>query len=338
MYTVDATWLARTVEDVVEPELEIVDPHHHLWEHEGMTRYLLDDLHADTGAGHRVVQTVFVECGWAYRTDGPRHLSTVGETEFVAGLAAESARRPGTAEIAGIVSTCDLRLPLELLDEALAAHEAAGQGRFRGIRHRVAHEATGSAPSSRAASTPGGLMADPEFRRGVVRLGERGHSFDAWLYHPQLPELVGLAQAAPDTTIVLDHVGGPLGVGAYDGRTAESRAFARSQWPALAACPNVVVKVGGIGMRIYGDGWPERTVPPTSDEVVAVWGDDLRAVIDAFGPHRCMFESNFPVDKEGIGYVVLWNAFKKASAGYSPSERADLLAGTARRAYRLEGK
>jgi predicted TIM-barrel fold metal-dependent hydrolase len=334
MYVVDADWLGTTVEEALEPELEIVDPHHHLWEHETMTRYLVDDLLADTGSGHRVVQTVFVECGWAYRPDAPSHLRTVGETEFVAAQAAESARRDG-AEIAGIVSTCDLRLDRGLLDEALDAHEAAGGGRFRGIRHRVAHDPTGSAPSSRAAATPGGLMADPDFRRGVARLGERGLAFDAWLYHPQLPELTALAHAAPDTTVVLDHVGGPLGVGAYAGKAAESRAFAREQWPALAACPNVVVKVGGIGMAIYGDGWGDRPRAPSSDDLVAVWGDDLRAVIDAFGPSRCLFESNFPVDKQGCSYAVLWNAFKKVSAGYDAGERADLFAGTARRAYRL---
>ncbi len=332
MRTEPDQWLARTVEDAIEPELPICDPHHHLWDHP-TDRYLLDELHADTGAGHNVVRTVFVECMSAYRPDGPETMRPVGETEFVAEIAAASAAAGGP-EIAGIVSYADLRLGPGV-EDVLAAHAEAGEGRFRGIRHATSWDADPSVHNAHTDPTEH-LMADADFRAGLATLGRMGYSFDAWLYHPQIPDVAGLARAHPDVTIVLDHLGGPLGVGPYANRRREILEWWRPVMEDVASCPNVVLKVGGIGMAAYGDGWHKQDAPPTSDELVARWGDPIRFCIDTFGPDRCMFESNFPVDKKGTSYVVLWNAFKKMAAGYSDAEKADLFHGTASRAYRLD--
>jgi len=324
-------WLARTTEAALQPELPICDPHHHLWDHP-TDRYLLDELRADTGAGHNVVSTVFLECGSAYREDGPEELRPVGETAFVAALAEESARTPG-AEIKGIASFADLSLG-EAVRPVLEAHVEAGRGRFRGIRHATAHDPSPDIRVSHTHPRPG-LMREATFQRGVAELGRLDLTFDAWLYHPQLPELVDLARACPDVRIVLDHLGGPLGIGPYRGRRDEVLVDWRRDLAAVAACPNVVLKVGGIGMPIYGLPWHKGERPPSSEELAAAWGDDIRWAIEQFGPSRCMFESNFPVDRQGGSYVVLWNAFKRIAAGSSPSEQADLFHDTAVRAYRL---
>jgi L-fuconolactonase len=333
-----ATWLPLVHEEVVEPDLVIVDPHHHLWNYPDrlgyQPRYLLDELQADTGSGHRVEQTVFVECDWAYRADGPEHLRCVGETEFVAAVASASERTKG-ARIAAIVSSCDLTLDRSLLADVLDAHETAGAGLFRGIRHRLANDPTGSAHTSRAQAPNPDLMGLDSFRRGVGELGRRGHSFEAWVYHPQLPELVEFARSVPDTVVILNHIGAPLGIGSWADRHDEVLADWRASLAALSACENVVVKLGGIGMPIYGMGWEQRDRPATSEEIVAAWGEPIRFIIERFGPSRCMFESNFPVDKVSCSYRVLWNAFKKMTADLDAGDRSMLFAGTARRVYRL---
>ncbi len=327
MSNVRPDWLEQVSEDVLEPDMPIFDPHHHLWEHRGLTRYTMDELRADTNDGHNVVGTVFVECTWGYRSVGPPELRSVGETEYVAGVA--------DGFVQGIVSTCDLRLPPDQLREVLAAHEAAGQGLFRGIRHRLAHDPTGSAHSLRATDTPAQLAGTDDFRRGLGVLGALGYSFDAWLYHPQISELTALAKAVPGTTIVLDHIGGPIGIGTFAGKRDEVMAQWHLDMADLATCPNVVVKVGGIGMVVYGAGFEHRLQPATSDEIVDYWGEALTTTIDLFGADRCMFESNFPVDKESVSYRVLWNAFKKLSATRSAAEREQLFRATAERVYRV---
>lgn len=332
------TWLPLTSEEVVEPDLGIVDPHHHLWDYAGKSgyqpTYLLDDLHADTGSGHRIEATVFVECSWAYRTDGPVELREVGETEFVAAQAALSLERVGQAPIGAIVGACDLRLGSKL-NGVLDAHEAAGGGLFRGIRHRLAHDPTGSARTSAPNENIEGLMGTDEFRAGVALLGTRGLTFDAWIYHVQLRELIALAKAVPGTTIILDHIGGPLAVGVYEGREGETNASWRADLVELSRCHNVVVKLGGIGMPTYGSGYELRDLPPTSDQIVADWGADVCFIVDTFSADRCMFESNFPVDKVSFSYCVMWNAYKKLSTHYSPRDREQLFSGTARRIYRV---
>lgn len=301
----------------------IVDPHHHLWEHPEKP-YMMPQLRADTSSVEGLLATVFVECGSGYRTAGPEAFRPVGETDFV--VAADP-----DGFIAGIVGFADLTRP-EVAD-VLAAHVEAGQGRFRGIRHASAWDAS---PDIRESHTkpPPGLLGQADFRRGFAALGAAGLSFDAWMYHPQLPELTDLCQALPDVSVVLDHLGGPLGIGPYAGRRDEVLAGWRDSIRDVAACENVVLKVGGIGMAVYGMGW-QRTGGATPEQLVAAWGDPIRFCIETFGPDRCMFESNFPVDGVSCTYADLWTAFQLIAADFSDSERADLFAGTAARAYRL---
>jgi L-fuconolactonase len=321
------------MEDVLEPGLPICDPHHHLWDYPGR-RYLLDELRADTGSGHRVTATVFVECTSMYRAGGPQATRPVGETEFVNGIAAMSASGAyGPTRIAaGIVGFADLTLG-ERVGEVLDAHLAAS-GRFRGIRHAAGWDGSDAIRNSHT-NPPPGLLGDARFRRGFAELAPRGLTFDAWLYHPQLPELTGLAKAFPDTTIVLDHFGGPLGIGPYAGRRREVFAWWKEAVRDVADCPNVVAKLGGLVMPLNGFGFHKRETPPTSAELAEATGDWYRHAIDCFGVDRCMFESNFPVDKVSVSYRTLWNSFKRLAAGFTAAEKASLFHDTAVRVYRL---
>jgi L-fuconolactonase len=329
-----AQWLAQVDEAVLEPDLPICDPHHHLWDHPG-SRYLLDELLTDVGSGHNVVSTVFVECASMYRADGPVELRPVGETEFVNGVAAMSAsgRYGAIRACKGIVSLADLTLGSRV-GAVLDRHIAVGP-RFKGIRHAVGWDASDDVRNSHT-NPPRDLLLDSTFRDGFRELGKRGLSFDAWLYHPQIPQLTDLARAFPDTTIVLDHFGGPLGIGPYEGKRAEIFAYWKPAIAALAKCPNVVAKLGGLVMPVNGFPFHKGERPATSDALVAATGAYYRHAIDCFGPDRCMFESNFPVDKASCSYRVLWNSFKKIAAGASPAEKAALFHDTAARVYRLD--
>ena len=328
-------WLAQAPpEPVLEPELEIVDPHHHLWQRRSWP-YLLPELLADTGSGHRVTATVFVECVAFYRPDVPQHLRPLGETEFATGVAAMAASGVygDTRACAGIVGRADLTRGAAVRDD-LEAHLRIAGSRFKGIRHAAGWDASELIHDSHTQPGPR-LYADARFREGFAQLAPLGLSFDAWNYHPQLNDLVDLARVFPDTTIVLDHCGGPLGVGPYAGRRDEIFADWRMHVRALGRCPNVVVKLGGLGMPIGVFGWHRQPRPPTSQQMA----DDMRpwieTCIEAFGAERCLFESNFPVDGVSSSYATLWNAFKRLAAGASPAEKAALFAGTARRVYRL---
>ena len=327
-------WLARRVETVLEPELPIVDPHHHLWERAGWN-YMLDDLLVDTGSGHNIVGTVFVQCRSMHRADGPEAFRPVGETEFVNGVAAMSASGGyGPARIcAGIVGHADLRNGAAT-DAVLEAHIRAGGGRFRGIRHITAWDGDPELMNP-AYAPPPGLMFDAAFRQGFACLAPLNLTFDAWLYHPQIGDVAALARAFPNTGICLNHIGGPLAIGSYAGK----RAAVFAQWSAairdLAGCPNVVVKLGGMAMRINGWDFHERADPPSSVDLAAAWKPYVDVCIEAFGASRCMFESNFPVDKGSYGYQAFWNACKILAKGASASEKADLFCGTASRFYRL---
>jgi L-fuconolactonase len=322
------SWLDLVIEDVVEPDLFIVDPHHHLWPAGGALPYGMSELRADVGDGHRVEQSVFVECGAAYRTDGDPLFAPVGETEFVAN---EASSDPDHL-IAAIVAHCDLRSPR--LDEVLDAHEEAGRGLLRGIRDALSRGRAGDALRIRGRAAEG-LYLDPDFRRGVARLGERGLSYDTWHYHYQNRELLELARAVPDTMMVLDHFGTPLGVDPY----TDSRDEIFAQWKIdiadLARCDNVVAKLGGMAMPDNGFGWHTAPQPPTSDEFIAAQARYYLHTIECFGPERTMFESNFPIDRWSLSYRTVWNAFKKMTGEFTPSERIDMFSGTARRVYRL---
>jgi len=321
-------WLDLVVEDVIEPDLSIVDPHHHLWPPGAGMRYAIDDLHTDTGDGHRVEHTVFVECRASYRTDGRADLLPVGETEFVAGVAASDP----SGLIAGIVAHADLRL--ESLDEVLDAHEAAGRGLFRGIRHALSR-ADGTAKLAIPGHAPEGLFADVAFRRGVARLGQRGLTYDSWQYHHQAQEFLSLARAVPGTTMVLDHLSTPLGVGPFADQREEIFTTWKADMAEIATCPNVVAKLGGMAMPDNGFGWHQAERPATSDEFVAAQGRYYEHMIECFGPQRCMFESNFPVDRTALSYRTVWNAFKKIAAGLSSADKDALFSGTASRIYRV---
>jgi len=328
-------WLAaQAAEPILDPALPIVDPHHHLWDMPHH-RYLLPDLLADTGSGHNVVATVFVDCMAFYRADGPDELKPIGETEFANGVAAMAAsgRFGPTRACAGIVSHADLTRGAAAR-AVLEAHIHAGNGRFRGIRHAGGWDAS---PEIRNSHTrpPAGLYSQADFRAGFAQLAPLGLSFEAWQYHPQLADVTALAQAFPGTAIILNHCGGPLGVGPYAGRGDENFAAWKRDLLALAQCPNVSVKVGGLGMRIGPTDFHRRPAAPTSQQLADAWRPWVDSCIDAFGAQRCMFESNFPVDKVSTGYAVLWNAFKRLAAGASADERAALFSGTASRVYRL---
>ncbi|MBA3070406.1 MAG: amidohydrolase family protein [Hyphomonas sp.] len=324
-------WLSQVREAVVDPAREIVDPHHHLWPKPHLS-YDLEELWADTQDGHKVVQTVFMECGAAYRTDGPEHLKPVGETEFVTAAAERAAKAPEKAQIAGIIAHADLRRAD--LDTTLDAHAAAAKGRFRGIRHAGSFDADSSALLIPGRG-PAGLYADPDFRRGVARLGERGLTYDTWMYHHQLPDYAALAAAVPGTTMILDHFGTPLGVGQYAGKRAEIFAKWKDDIAAVAANRNVHAKIGGLAMPDNGFGWNGRDKPPTSDEFVEAQAPWYHHTIKVFGPERCMFESNFPVDRLSLSYRTLWNGLKKIAKAYPEAAQAAMFSGTARKVYKL---
>jgi predicted TIM-barrel fold metal-dependent hydrolase len=326
-------WLAQVTEEILEPGRPICDPHHHLWDYPGR-RYLLDELLADTGSGHHIVATVFVECVSMYRADGPEAMRPVGETEFVNGVAAMSASGGyGPTRVgAGIVAFADLTLG-DRVGAVLDAHLEASP-RFRGIRHSTAWDKSDQVRSANT-NPPPGLLGDPRFRQGFAELARRGLSFDAWLYHPQIPELTDLASAFPDTAIVLDHFGGPLGVGPYQGRREEIFSYWKGAVRELARCPNVVAKLGGLVMPLNGFGFHRRERPASSHELVRATRDWYLHTIDCFGPDRCMFESNFPVDKASCSYHVLWNSFKRLAADWSETDKALLFHDTATRVYRL---
>lgn len=328
-----AEWLAQVREDIVDPSRRIIDPHHHLWV--TPTRwgaYSLADLWADTGSGHRIEKTVFVECGASYRKDGPAQLRPIGETEFVAAIARESANSSGKARIAGIVGHANLTLGAEL-DAVLDAHVEAGAGLFRGIRHAGPHDTTGGLLNP-GSPNPCPYARD-DFRAGVRALGRRGFTYDTWHFHHQNRDYLELARAVPETQMVFDHFGTPLGVGVYAGRRDEIFAQWKRDVADIALCPNVVAKLGGMAMPDNGFGWHANPRPATSDEFVVAQLPYYLHAIECFGPDRCMFESNYPVDKLSISYHVLWNALKKIAARFSASEQDAMFYGTAARIYRL---
>ena len=326
-------WLAQVQEDVLEPDLPICDPHHHLWDYP-QSRYLLDELLADVGSGHKVMSTVFMECGAMYRADGPETLKPVGETEFVGGIAAMSAsgNYGDCRACAAIVGYANLNLGAAV-GEVLDAH-AAASSRFRGIRHAAGWDASDEVRNSHTAPTAG-MLANATFRAGFAELGKRGMTFDAWLYHPQIPELADLARAFPEQPIVFDHFGGPLGIGPYAGKRAEIFAYWKDAVRDLARCENVVAKLGGLVMAINGFGFHKNDRPATSEELVAATRAYHLHMIDCFGPQRCMFESNFPVDKVSCSYRVLWNSFKRMVEDFSATDKAALLHDTAVRVYQV---
>ena len=326
------SWLARTAEEAIDPGLPVCDPHHHLWDLP-QSRYLLDELIGDITGGHRVTSTVYVECDQRYRPDGPPVLRPVGETDFVERLVGAHQGGECTTQIAaGIVGFADLTLGAGV-QAALEAHLESSR-RFRGIRYASAWDPSGQIRPAHTHPPPG-LLLDRRFREGFACLGGLDLTFDAWLYHRQFHELADLARAFPDTAIVLDHMRGPLGIGPYTGRRDEELAAWRGAVAELARCHNVVVKLGGRTMTMSGFEWHKRAEPPGSVELAATMDPYFQTCIEHFGARRCMFESNFPMDRVSCSYTVLWNAFKRVIRGYPDEERRALLHDTAARVYRL---
>lgn len=328
-------WLALQQEPTLEPDLPIVDAHHHLWDHSG-NRYFVPDMIEDLTCGHRVLATVAVECHAMYKRSAPPALQPVGEVEFLNGSAAISASgNYGPCQIAaGIVGHADLLLGDKVVP-VLQALEQAGGGRLRGLRYSAVWHPDPAARGS-LANPPPQVMSDSRFREGFAQLAGRGLSFDAWVYHTQIPEVIDLARAFPSTPIVLNHAGGVIGIGPYAGRREAVRIEWMQSMRELAKCPNVMVKLGGLGMRLYGFDLGQRARPPSSEELAELWQPYVQPCIELFGAHRCMFESNFPVDKGSCSYAVLWNAFKRMSSGASLDEKQALFSGTAAQVYRLD--
>lgn len=334
-YPIRDNWLRQWHEDIVEPELPIIDPHHHLWDRGGW-RYLLHELLEDVNSGHNIVATVFLQCRSMHKAGGAEELRPVGETEFVNGVAAMSASGGfgPTRVCAGIVGYADMRLGGRVR-EVLEAHIQAGGGRFRGIRHITAWDADSSIVNP-ANVAPPDLLNDKNFREGITTLSAMGLSFDAWLYHPQIDELTDLARAIPEARIVLNHVGGPLGAGAYTGRRHEVFERWSKSIRSLASCQNVFVKLGGLGMRVNALGFDEQPAPTSSEALAVGMRPFFETCIEAFGAERCMFESNFPVDKGAYPYAAYWNACKRITLGASSTEKAALFRDTAARFYQLD--
>jgi L-fuconolactonase len=330
-------WLAKLSEDILEPDLPIIDPHHHFWDSAHRGHYLLPELLSDISGGHNVVSTVFLECRAMYRKEGPRHMAALGEVEFVTGLAAMSASgNYGPCRVAEvIIGGGDLTLGAANVRELMEAEITAAGGRLRGMRHGVAWDEHEAISKFASRTVPLHQVMDPKFREGFAQLAPLGLSFESWQYHSQLPDAIDLARSFPETSIILNHVGGILGVGPYSGRRQEVFANWKTNITELAKCPNVTMKLGGLGMVSVGFDFHERDLPPSSEDLAAAWRPYIEHCIESFGADRCMFESNFPPDKQSCGYTELWNAFKRITAGASADEKKALYSGTAARVYRM---
>ncbi len=317
----------------MEPELPIVDPHHHLW-NLPTNRYLLDEALDDFTSGHRVTQTVHVQCRSMYRADGKEEMKPIGETEFVNGIAAQSASGEyGSVRVAaGIVGTTDLLLGKQV-EPVLDAHMRAADPRFKGIRPSVVWHADSRV---RPLDIPSRILLDSRARDAIACVEKRGLSLDLWAFFTQLDEVLDVCRAFPHLTVVVNHLGGPIGIGPYENRQEEVFLEWSTRLRRLADCENIVIKIGGLGMRYAGFRFNQEVMPPSSDRLVDDWKHYVHECIDIFGTERCMFESNFPVDRGMFSYQVLWNAFKKLTTNYSKGERDDLFSGTAKRTYRLD--
>jgi predicted TIM-barrel fold metal-dependent hydrolase len=325
-------WLSLTKEEVIDPDIPICDPHHHLW-YDELIKYSIEDFLQDVGDGHHVTKTVFVESRMMPKEDAVLEMQPVGETEFVQNVVTELKEKNEEIDVAtGIVGFADLTLG-RAVENVLKAHISAGMGRFRGIRHTCAWD---QAPEFKSRwDIPRGLLTDEKFREGFECLQKYHLSFDAWLFHPQLLELADLVKEFPETTIIINHIGGPLGIGPY----ADKRHDVLTDWKQglaqLSKHPNVYVKLGGLGMEIFGHGWHKRSVPPNSSDLAETMAPYYLWCIDQFGIDRCMFESNFPVDKQSYSYSVMWNAFKRITKNFSMTEKRSLFYDTASNVYNI---
>ena len=332
-------WHALTEEPTLEPDIPICDPHHHFWDRRPeripYQNYLLPELYEDLNSGHNVVSTVFVEANAMYRPNGLEEMMPVGEVEFVQGLAAaaDTGLYGPAKAAASIVGHANLHLG-DAVEPVLEALQAASPQRFRGIRHGLTYDDHPDIGNNRWNRKE--QLGEERFRVGARVLARMGFSFDAWMYFHQLPELVSFAQAIPELPIILNHIGGVLGTGPYANLQEDVIPVWKKNLAEVAKCPNVVVKLGGIGQPRTGYDWSAREKPIGSDELSGLMAPLMNYAIDQFGPDRGMIESNFPPDKVGHSYNILYNAFKRLTKDYSASERNDMFRGTAERVYRVE--
>ncbi|WP_444813514.1 amidohydrolase family protein [Variovorax gracilis] len=324
-------WLASHKEEILEPDLPIIDAHHHFYDRADWV-YLADDYLADARSGHNVEASVYMQALTRYRIDGSAEMKPVGETDYVvAATSQDDGLLPQIAK--GIIGYANLRCGAEVGD-VLRSHIEAGMGRFRGIRHLTTWDAHPSLVNPLTAA-PKGLLLDRTYRQGVAQLQPLGLSYDAWLFFPQLPELLDLAREFPETKVIINHCGGIVRIGAYQARRSEIFDTWSKSMRELAALPNVFVKLGGLGMRINGFDFEKGVKPPSSQQLADTWTPWMHSCIEAFGAQRCMFESNFPVDKGSYSYATCWNAFKRLTSGATSAERHALFKGTASQVYRL---
>ena len=323
-------WINKGQEPPVDSEQRIIDPHHHLWERGG-SRYRAEELSEDTSRGHTVTDTVFVECLANYRKEAQKELRSIGETEFVVDESVRSKELKG-CNISGIVAFVDLSLGHKISD-LLEAHQEVSGEMLKGIRHATAWSSDPDISISHSKPSEG-LMTNKAFLDGIRSLGTRNLSFDAWMYFDQLHELHDLAKEAPNTRIIINHLGAPLNLGKWKKKQDNVQAIWKSELQKLAKLENVYLKIGGIGMENYfGTNWVSRTHPPSSDEVVTVWNERILWCIETFGTEKCMFESNYPVDRQTLPYSVIRNTFQKIVQTFTESEKDDLFWVTARSVY-----
>jgi predicted TIM-barrel fold metal-dependent hydrolase len=327
-------WLDSWREEILDPELPIVDAHHHLWDRPD-ARYLFPEYLADLQSGHKVVASVYAQCRSMYRITGPVERRPVGEVEFANGVAAqsESGLYGPVRACAAIIGFADLCLGDGVVPVLEALVRAGGQ-RLRGIRNTTAWHAD-PAIRSNPLPPPPGLLTSDAFLWGARCLSRYGLSLDVWAYHTQLEEVIALARGLPDTPLIVDHVGGPLGIGPYAGQRDAVFADWKGHMARLAELPQVAVKLGGLGMKVTGFSFHERRRPPSSADLAEAWRPYVETCIALFGADRCMFESNFPVDKGMFAYAVAWNAFKRLAASCSSAEKTALFSGTACKTYGL---
>jgi predicted TIM-barrel fold metal-dependent hydrolase len=315
-------------------DVEICDPHHHLWVRPG-SAYLLPQFQADV-ASTAVRSSVFVECRSHYRDEGPEHLRSVGETEWVTTVADQAGLEPGRGLLGAIVASADIRRGAAIR-EVIAAHREASRGRLRGIRHSTNYDPSPLIHNA-ASNPPPDLLRQPIAWNALRVVADEQLCFDTWVYHPQLDQIAELAEQLPDLTIVVDHLGGPLGIGPYEHPGRVVPPGWSDALRSLAWYPNIILKIGGLGTPLHGSPWGPingRIIVPTSQQIADRWGESIRWCIEQFGPQRVMFESNAPMDRQSSGYTTTWNAFIRMTEGLSITDRRAVFADTARRTYRL---
>jgi L-fuconolactonase len=325
-------WLNLTREEAIDPALPICDPHHHLWEHPNQ-RYLLDELLKDTSSGHNIVSTVYVDCQSGYRQSGLEEMRPVGETEYVIKMISKMKSGP-TNVAAGIVSNANLMLGSRVAP-VLEAHIEAGKGRFKGIRQMGAWSNDPALVGGYNAPKKE-ILLDPKLREGFAYLGRYGLTFETMVFHTQLTDILDLAKRFPDTPIILNHLGVPLGIGSFASKRKEVFIDWKKKIADIAACQNVFMKLGGIGMGVLGFDWGKRDKPAGSAEAAELTSSYILWCIEKFGCQRCMFESNFPVDRHSLSYNVIWNTFKVITRDFTQTEKAALFHGTAVRVYKIK--